>query len=350
MANNFESRVYSISDYLDWEEKGTLILNPKFQRRNVWTPNARSYLMDTILRGKPIPKIFLRQKINVQTKQSIREVVDGQQRLKTILSYLKDGFTISPTHNEKYGGIPYSQLGEIDDNIQEKILKFDISTDLFVNLPDPEILDIFSRLNSYSVTLNDQEKINANNFGPFKNLADELAFKFNSFWVTNKILKDYEVLRMADVTLSADLIIAMVEGIKSKKEINKYYNVYENDFEHSIQEITDRFDKTIEMIQKIFVGTLKDTEFTRIHIFYSLFTAVYHVLFGLKETSKPRIQNINYSKILNNLEPINTIFSVDDKKQLTPELFQFLEDSRRATTDTTVRKRRTEYLIDLILS
>ena len=42
--------------------------------------------MDTIIRGKPIPKVIIRQKINVTTKKSIREVVDGQQRLRTIIS------------------------------------------------------------------------------------------------------------------------------------------------------------------------------------------------------------------------------------------------------------------------
>ena len=168
---NFDSRAYSINDFLEWDDTKQLVLSPKFQRRSVWTDNAKSYLMDTIVRGKPIPKVFIRQSINVQTRKSIREVVDGQQRLRTILSYLNDGFKISPRHNEKYGGLYFSQLDSVDSEIQQHILNYEVSTDLLVNLPDKEILDIFSRLNSYSVTLNDQEKINANHFGPFKVLA-----------------------------------------------------------------------------------------------------------------------------------------------------------------------------------
>src|SRR5207245_2074840 len=97
---NFDSRTYSINDFLEWEDKKQLELSPKFQRRSVWTDTARSYLMDTIVRGKPIPKIFIRQKINPQTRVSIREVVDGQQRLRTILSYLRDGFQISNKEQE----------------------------------------------------------------------------------------------------------------------------------------------------------------------------------------------------------------------------------------------------------
>src|SRR5438067_4047420 len=153
---NFDSRTYSINDFLEWNVNNQLELNPKFQRRNVWSDRARSFLMDTIVRGKPIPKVFIRQKINATTKASIREVVDGQQRLRTILSYLNDGFTISKRHNPTYGGRYFSQLFDVDDQIQTNILNYEVSVDLLVNMPDSEVLDVFSRLNSYAVILNEQ--------------------------------------------------------------------------------------------------------------------------------------------------------------------------------------------------
>ena len=180
---NFDSRTYSINDFLEWEDKKQLELSPKFQRRSVWTDTARSYLMDTIVRGKPIPKIFIRQKINPQTRVSIREVVDGQQRLRTILSYLHDGFQISKRHNAQYGGLFFSQLNQVDAEIQTNILNYELSVDLLVNMPDPEVLDVFGRLNSYAVVLNEQEKINAQHFGPFKTLADSIAHTLNDFWL-----------------------------------------------------------------------------------------------------------------------------------------------------------------------
>ncbi|MGB6566280.1 MAG: DUF262 domain-containing protein, partial [Xanthobacteraceae bacterium] len=96
---SFDSRVYSINDFVEWEKQGQLVLNPAFQRRAVWSDKAKSYLMDTIVRGKPIPKIFIRQTLNVATKTSLREAVDGQQRLRTILSFIKDGFVISRRHH-----------------------------------------------------------------------------------------------------------------------------------------------------------------------------------------------------------------------------------------------------------
>ncbi|MDR3694389.1 DUF262 domain-containing protein [Mucilaginibacter sp.] len=346
---NFDSRTYSINDFLEWFDNKQLELNPKFQRRSVWTDIARSYLMDTIVRGKPIPKVFIRQKLNIQTRQSTREVVDGQQRLKTILSYLKDGFKINKKHHPTYGGLYFSQLASIDDSIQANILNYEISTDLLVNMPDSEVLDIFSRLNSYSVTLNEQEKINANHFGPFKTLADRLAHTFNQFWIDNKILKEPEILRMGDVTLVADLLIAMIEGIKSKKQIKPYYDQYEKNFDHDVERLEENFKNTITAIGDIFQNDLKNSELRRIHLFYSLFTTIYHFKYGIPNLDivRPDIE-ITYTKIANRLDSINSLFDPETDVFSTTEL-QFLDDSRRATTDTNVRIRRTNYMINLIL-
>ena len=178
---SFDSRTYSINDFVEWNEAGQVELNPSFQRRSVWSEKAKSYLMDTIIRGKPIPKIFIRQKINVSTKTSVREVVDGQQRLRTIFSFIQDGFVISKRHNPEFGGLRFSQLHE---DVQAQILSFELAVDLLINLPDKEVLDIFSRLNSYAVILNEQEKINATHFGPFKalpkKLLSHLLFEFSA--------------------------------------------------------------------------------------------------------------------------------------------------------------------------
>lgn len=348
---NFDSRTYSVNDFLEWSNNGQLELNPKFQRRSVWTDTARSYLMDTIVRGKPIPKVFIRQKLNIQTRQSIREVVDGQQRLRTILSFLKDGFVISRKHHPTFGGLFFSQLNQVDENIQASILNYEISTDLLVNMPDSEILDIFGRLNSYSVTLNEQEKLHANHFGPFKTLADRVAHKYNSFWADNKILTDKEILRMADVNLTADLLISMIEGIKSKKQIKSYYSNYEREFEHDPIDLENKFSETITSIQGIFSNDLKESEFKRIHIFYTLFTAIFHLKFGLPGSNKPRldISKQDFARIQSRLDNINSIFNTDEPQLLNSDELRFLDDSRRATTDKVVRDRRTNYLIDLIL-
>jgi len=276
---NFDSRAYSINDFVEWDKNKQLTLNPSFQRRSVWSDTARSYLMDTIVRGKPIPKVFIRQKINPSTKQSIREVVDGQQRLKTILSFVSDGFQISPKHNSEFGGHFFSQL---DETIQGNILNYEISTDLLINMTNADVLDIFSRLNSYSVILNAQEKINASHFGPFKTLTERIGHKYYEFWKTNKILTDNLILRMGDVTLVADLFIAILEGIKSNKQIKNFFDKYEKEFEYDQEDLESKFDETMRIISEIFSDSLVNSEFRRVSLFYSLFTTIYHFEYGIK--------------------------------------------------------------------
>ena len=78
--------------------------------------------MDTIIRGKPIPKIYMRQDVNPQTRRVVREIVDGQQRLHTVLSFLKDGFKISKAHSEDFGRRYFSNLPK---GTQSDILKYE---------------------------------------------------------------------------------------------------------------------------------------------------------------------------------------------------------------------------------
>ena len=344
---SYDSRTYSLNDFVEWEAAKQLELNPRFQRRPVWTDNAKSYLMDTIVRGKPIPKVFIRQKINVSTKKSVREVVDGQQRLRTILSFIKDGFKITKKHHKELGGMLFSQLPE---EVQEQILAYEISVDLLINLPDPEVLDIFSRLNAYAVTLNDQEKLNADHFGPFKVMADNIAHKYYDYWIGQQIVPPRSVMRMQEVALVADLLIAMIEGIKSKKQIRKYYGEYEKEFDFDTDAIERNFDQVMAKLSELYPEGLSETEFRRPHIFYSLFTAVAHCELGIPGLAVGRVKldDARIPAARNGLDSVAGIFAAVEVGALSKEEQQFLQDARRATTDESVRERRTTYLVGLM--
>lgn len=344
---NFDSRTYSVNDYVEWHKNGQLVLSPKFQRRSVWSENARSYLMDTILRGKPIPKVFIRQMIDASTGQSKREVVDGQQRLRTILSFIDDGFALRRTHHREYGGLYFSQLPE---EARLGLRSYEISTDLLINVSDSEVLDIFARLNAHAVVLNNQEKLNAKYFGTFKQLADGLAHTYYEYWTTNKILRDAQVMRMADVELTADLLIAMCAGIQSKKQIPIYYRDFENSFPYDGEQLETRFHETMSALGRVFPEGFSVSEFRRVHVYYSLFTAFYHILFGLPALDAQRDSRwlANSSRVRSALERVEGLFGLPGDEEHSEADRRFLDDSRRATTDASVRIRRTNYLLELV--
>ncbi|HEX7261236.1 MAG TPA: DUF262 domain-containing protein, partial [Luteolibacter sp.] len=80
-------QTYTISDFIEWHNKNQLILSPDFQRGSVWTASAKVFLIDTILNDFPIPQIYFRTKIDPTSQSTVREVIDGQQRLRAILEF-----------------------------------------------------------------------------------------------------------------------------------------------------------------------------------------------------------------------------------------------------------------------
>lgn len=342
---NFDTRAYNISDFVEWHQTGLLELSPKFQRRSVWTEKAKSYLVDTVLRGKPIPKILITQTLNVG--RNIRTVVDGQQRLRAILGYINGDFKVSRAHNIDYASLHFEDLPE---EVQAEFLKYEIGVDMLFDLTFEDILDVFARLNTYSVKLNPQELLNAQYLGYYKQAAYSLGFKYVSYWIDSKVLTEKEVTRMAEAELSSDLLGSLIEGIQPKKSIQNYYKKYD-DNEQESHNAAIKFDKIMSVIGSVYPSEeLSQTNYHRVHFFYTLFTSIAHCLYGLPELAAiPRatINQKNLGLIRNTLDEISARYDeVTAKDALPPsdDYRDFIDASRRATTDLSTRKSRTSFI------
>jgi hypothetical protein len=329
MQQRFNTRNYSIRDFEEWDEKGELVLAPKFQRRDVWTDKARSYLMDTIIRGKPIPKLYMRQDTNPKTRRTTREIVDGQQRLKTVLAFLKDGFKLSRTHNEECGGKCFSAL---DTDTQRDILRYEFVVDLLEDMPDKEVYDVFARINTYSVSLKPQELRNARWFGEFKTCVYSLANDFVTFWEGNGIFTSKQMLRMAEAEFVSELLIAMTDGIRegSRAVIDTRYKDWDDDFP-SRRTTEKRFRETIDVIGGVFGSSLPDSEFNATRLFYPLFCAVYHLKFGLPKLGSPRtaFKPGDYAKMRIAMEQVDELIKKVEAAEETHEALKLSGEQRR---------------------
>ncbi len=68
----------TIADYCAAMTRREISTNSEYQRSDkVWPPAARSFLIETILQGYPIPKIFLFQITDLKSKKTVKEIVDG---------------------------------------------------------------------------------------------------------------------------------------------------------------------------------------------------------------------------------------------------------------------------------
>jgi uncharacterized protein with ParB-like and HNH nuclease domain len=273
-----EHSSYTTLDFLHWHEGGTLEITPKFQRRGVWNRAAQSYLIDTLLLDLPIPPIYLRIVQNNSQKAILREVVDGQQRINAVLSFVQNKFSLSKNIESPFVGKRFSELAKRE---QEKILHYSFTCEIFYGADDRDVLKIFARLNTYSVKLNDQELRNGRFFGDFKQTVYDLGFEHLEFWRRRRIFSELNIARMNEVELTSELMIAMIDGVQDKKKtIDHYYEKYDDQFSGRARFVR-RFRETIDEINDSLGEILRETEFRRPPLFYSLFLAVCHRTYGV---------------------------------------------------------------------
>ena len=88
--HNFQT----VSWFNDLYSRGILDLDPPYQRRSVWNQRFKDDFIDTVLLNYPAPAIFLYEDITADGR-SLYHVVDGKQRLTTLLEFLRDQFPLS---------------------------------------------------------------------------------------------------------------------------------------------------------------------------------------------------------------------------------------------------------------
>ena len=151
-------------------EKKQLNLRPAYQREYVWKlkPELPSRLIESVLLDIPIPPIYFGKMPDGKL-----EVIDGQQRLTTLISFVSNGFPLQKlrglrTLNHKY----YRDLPEVH---QSKIDDAPIHC-VSISMGERNDLkyEIFERLNRGSMSLNEQEVRNCVNRGPFNDLLATL--------------------------------------------------------------------------------------------------------------------------------------------------------------------------------
>jgi len=283
--------VFTVSQFLDWQRQGTLDLNPIFQRRPVWKSTAKSLLVDSVARGFPIPIILLRQVQDLQTLSMRMEVVDGQQRLRTLLAFVDpnclndydeqhDSFTVRQIHNADIARKPFSALSTQQ---KQDILSYELSTHVFpASTGDSVVFRIFARLNSTGLSLNPQEIRNSEYHGTFKSLVYELSFACFDYWRDWKLFSNSAISRMDEAEAVSEYLMAIIEGIggKDQKRISRFYEDHDEEFS-SGDIVRKRFESVIGSIASHFGEIIPNSAFQRPALFYSLFTAVYGHMYGL---------------------------------------------------------------------
>jgi len=146
-----------------------LNLNPDFQRNEVWKKKQKSRLIESILIKIPIPSFYIDAR-----DESNWIVIDGLQRLSTIIRYIKDEYSLKDLEFlQELHGKKFSQL---DRTFQRRIEDFKLTLYLIrPNTPEEIALNIFTRINTLWEPLSPQEIRHAIYNGKSTRLLKELS-------------------------------------------------------------------------------------------------------------------------------------------------------------------------------
>lgn len=300
MFNVKDSKIYSIGDFINWHTRRELSISPKYQRNPVWNTSAKSYLIDTIVRGLPFPQIYMRQTIDVKTKAIHREIIDGQQRLRTIIEYVNNEFPILKSHNSEYANLTFDELPE---DTRERFLQYGVVVEIINLKDDSKIYDMFARLNSNSISLNRQELRNAKYWGEFKVFVYQTASEWRNFFLEVKTFSDKDMSRMKDVEFITSLVIQLIDGIieETPSKIDRYYSKYDDSFFES-EIVKNKMDVILEVLQHLFSNISFSTDwFHRKNYMYTLFSVLNHQIFGISNMDVPRYSSFEKNSILSNI-------------------------------------------------
>jgi uncharacterized protein with ParB-like and HNH nuclease domain len=276
--------VKRVSEIYQRIKNSTLIPQPEFQRKFVWNRSHKEKFIETILKGYPFPEIYIAQKgIDLETIQNQEVVVDGQQRLSTIVQYID---------NSGDFGREVRKYTELTDPEKRDFLNYEV---VFRSLGDVDpkiIIEIFKRINLTQYSLEQVEIQNAVYDGEFITTAKEISEKIN--------LNDFpaftesRILRMADL----DFVLLLMSTIENDGYFNRDSKV-----EEFIINYNDSYEKSEIVKDKLIsiVNGLKDLELEIDSIWYrksNLFTLIIELYLHKDsiEPSKLKEKLINFEK------------------------------------------------------
>jgi len=196
-----------ITWFLDLERNDQLDLNPPYQRKSVWSPKDRRFFLDTIFRNYPTPPIFIHRTID-DNGFTIYHVVDGKQRLETILNFAKNKIAI----DANFGDVTYNskKFNDLSAEQKRKFWDYTLVVDFIEAVDGANIDQVFDRVNRNSINLQPQELRHARFNGWF--IAEAENESEDDFWWSIKVSTRAKDKRMKNVQLIAELLLIILEN------------------------------------------------------------------------------------------------------------------------------------------
>lgn len=237
-----------------------LILQPEFQRNLVWNDRHKESFIDTILKGYPFPEIYIAQSgVDLEALTTQQVVVDGQQRLSTILKYV--------TNELQCRDIP--KFDDLNDQDKIDFLGYTVSVINLGNASSETIKEVFRRINQTKYSLNSIEIQNAFYDGEFISTGKEILNEYDSNALP--VFSETDATRMVDLNFILLLMATFEEGgyFSGNSQTEHYIIIYNDEYSNRTC-IKEKFIKLLDYIVNLDLPN--DSMWFRKSNFFTLFS------------------------------------------------------------------------------
>ena len=339
---------WPVADYCNAYQRNEVRVDRKYQRNaGVWPNRAQAYLIETILRGFPMPKLALHQQTDVRSRKTLKFVVDGQQRTNAIVDFFNGKLTLSNSLElqEARG----KTLDGLSEELQDAFLSYPLQFDQFEAADEDVVREYFRRINSFTAPLNPEERRHANFQGNMKWFILKLAERHTETLLSLRTMSEREIVRLADHKLFSEIVHALIYGVRTTNStmLDSMYRQYDSDDIPEEDHLLDIIDSAFSRIvgwREICLTSLVQKS----HIFYSLILATIFV-----EQNWPKLlqEGMDYSTGINATSEQNLLELSDAliSESETNNFKFFFKASNDKTNTKAQRETRIRWLVTALI-
>lgn len=343
VMKNRRQSVQTVAWFNDLYKRGLLDLSPEYQRRSVWNEDYKDYFLDTILSGFPAPAIFLYEEISPEGE--IRySVVDGKQRLSTILEFVKPDSGVkladNKTRHAENAGKKFNQLSE---ELKVSIWTYKFSIEFLPSKSENLLKEIFDRINRNVNKLTPQELRNARYSGCFSTASEELADGID------KALKSWPRYaaqarrQMKDVEFASHLLLLVEKGPSgvTQEQMDEAYASRQHDWDKK-NYVLERAFVAVSNFSKVLEASDTRSEFYEKSKNQANFYSLFDVFSRMGELTESQAGQVRkeldqfYEKVYSSSAENGT------------KAADFMAHTRASSSDSGPRSARSKILVELL--
>lgn len=236
--------------------RGNIVLKHRLQRREgVWNKEAKSLLIDSLLRG------YIVNPIHTIAENGKQYVIDGVQRLDTLSTFLNDGFALSKNlKSVEIEGVSYEiggkKFSKLDEPVKDEIRSSQIQVYEITEYTDKDVREMFSRLNS-GKPLNTTQKMTP----AMSDRLSDAIFSISSHSFFEKVMTAAQLKSSVDQAIALEIMMLCAMGSdytissfskKDKEKFIEYYNDQITDekveiIKQALDKLDENFDEDVKM-------------------------------------------------------------------------------------------------------